>query len=466
MLQRQRMINSQNQQQSIPKNRKCPWCGGLLPGQNSKCQHCSSDVSWVDGLPYKPQDADYYRQKRRRRETEVEKLKSQIAARFVNCRKCTCRVPQTDLINTVNTCKKCADVEQFIYIIVVIAVFTVIVTLIIGLQAQQEQNQLLFYINVAIAALTLIGTSITGLRAKNKHKQFLEAETKAKQQVAEAKAEAEQQAAEAKAKAEQQAAEAKAKAEQQAAEAKAKLTEEIGSGQVGSTLDLPLDRKMVMRFAFCPAGSFTMGSSSTEDGHSDDENELCVTLSKAYWMAKTEVTQEQWHAVMGSNPSKFKGDNLPVENVSWFDAQEFIKKVNESDEIPAGWKVCLPTEAQWECACRAGEKGPFSGGSINEVAWYDENSGIKTHPVGTKKPNAWGLHDMHGNMSEWCLDWYDNELQGGTDPLGPSSGVRRVLRGGSWNHGADGCRAANRDKRSQNYRGLTVGFRPALVPSE
>jgi formylglycine-generating enzyme required for sulfatase activity len=209
-----------------------------------------------------------------------------------------------------------------------------------------------------------------------------------------------------------------------------------------------------------------MGSPSEEDGHSNDENEVSVTISKAYWMAKTEVTQEQWYAVMGSNPSTFKGDNLPVENMSWFDAQEFIKKVNGSGEIPAGWKVCLPTEAQWEYACRAGEKSPFSGGTIGEVAWYVDNSEYKTHPVGIKKPNAWGLHDMHGNVSEWCLDWYDNELQGGADPLGPSSGVRRVLRGGSWNHCSDGCRAANRDMRGQEYRVIILGFRPALVPSE
>jgi formylglycine-generating enzyme required for sulfatase activity len=282
----------------------------------------------------------------------------------------------------------------------------------------------------------------------------------------ELKAFAIQQAAEAKAKAEQQAAEAKAKAEQQAVEARDKLSNEIGVGRVGATLQMLLAGKIVMPFAFCPAGSFTMGSPSTDDGRSDDENQVSVTQSKAFWMAKTEVTQEQWQAVMGSNPSHFKGDKLPVENVSWDAAQEFIKKVNGSGEIPAGWKLCLPTEAQWEYACRAGENGPFSGGSIDEVAWYNENSESKTHPVGTKKQNAWGLHDMHGNVSEWCADWYGNELPGGTDPLGPSSGVRRVLRGGSWNHGADGCRAASRGRYYPDFRFYDAGFRPALVPSE
>jgi formylglycine-generating enzyme required for sulfatase activity len=221
-----------------------------------------------------------------------------------------------------------------------------------------------------------------------------------------------------------------------------------------------------MTYAFCPAGSFTMGSPSTEEGRSSDENQVSVTMSKAFWMAKTEVTQAQWCAVMGSNPSQFKGDNLPVEYVSWFDAQEFIKKVNGSGEIPAGWKVCLPTEAQWECACRAGEKGPFSGGSIDEVAWYNENSQIKTPAVGTKKQNAWGLHDMHGSVWEWCADWYDGELSGSTNPLGPSSGVRRVLRGGSWNDFAAGCRAASRFNYSPDYRSIRLGFRPAIVPSE
>jgi formylglycine-generating enzyme required for sulfatase activity len=189
-------------------------------------------------------------------------------------------------------------------------------------------------------------------------------------------------------------------------------------------------------------------------------------MSKAFWMAKTEVTQAQWRAVMGSNPSNFNGGDLPVENVSWDDAKEFIKKVNDSSVIPEGWKVALPTEAQWEYACRAGDKGSFSGGTIEQVAWYDGNSGSKTHPVGTKKPNAWGLHDMHGNVWEWCADWYGDKLSGGTNPSGPSSGVLRVFRGGSWLLNAAGCRSANRVRYSPDYRINYLGFRPALVPSE
>ncbi len=259
---------------------------------------------------------------------------------------------------------------------------------------------------------------------------------------------------------------AKEKAEREAAEAKAKLTVEIGAGRGGATLGVPLAGKSVMPFAFCPAGSFTMGSPSVEDLRGGDENQVSVTLSKVFWMAKTEVTQAQWRAVMGSDPSSFKGDDLPVENVSWNDAQEFIKKVNDSGVIPEGWKVDLPSEAQWEYACRAGETGPYSGGTIEQVAWYYGNSGSKTHPVGTKKPNAWGLYDMHGNVWEWCADWYGDELSGGTNPSGPSSGVFRVLRGGSWNDNAALCRAANRNGFNPGDRDGFLGFRPALVPSE
>ena len=400
MLQRQRMINSQNQQQSIPKNRQCPWCGGLLPGQYSKCQHCASEVSWVDGLPYKPQEAEYRErlsfekwEKEEKRKAEIaakkKKFEEALDARVVNCKKCSCRVPQTDLISTVDTCKKCADREKFIYKIVFIAVLTVIVTL------------------------------ITALRAKHEQKQFLEA--------------------------------------------KAKLAAEIGAGRVGSILDVPLVGKGVIPFAFCPTGSFTMG----EDARLSDKN-VNVTLTKGFWMARTELTQAQWKAIIDNipQPSDTKGEDLPVENVSWRDAQAFIKKVNDNRVIPEGWKMALPTEAQWEYACRAGETGAYSVGTIDQVAWYNENSGGKTHPVGTKKPNAWGLHDMHGNVWEWCADWYDDSLRGDTDPSGPSSGVFRVYRGGSTCDEAVRCRSACRERSEPHYRKNHRGFRPVLVPSE
>lgn len=251
---------------------------------------------------------------------------------------------------------------------------------------------------------------------------------------------------------------------QEEKKAKSKLTSDIGAGQVGATLGLPLDRKTVIPFAFCPAGSFTMG----EDDLLSDENQVQVTISEGFWMARTELTQAQWKAIIDNipQPSDTKGEDLPVENVSWRDAQAFIKKVNDNRVIPEGWKMALPTEAQWEYACRAGETGAYSVGTIDQVAWYNENSGGKTHPVGTKKPNAWGLHDMHGNVWEWCADWYDDSLRGDTDPSGPSSGVFRVYRGGSTCDEAVRCRSACRERSEPHYRKNHRGFRPVLVPSE
>jgi formylglycine-generating enzyme required for sulfatase activity len=220
-----------------------------------------------------------------------------------------------------------------------------------------------------------------------------------------------------------------------------------------------------MQMVFIKPGSFTMGSPTDERGRSTDESQAEVTLSAPFWLAKTEVTQAQWEAVMGANPSHFKSPNLPVENVSWDDAQSFLAKLNEKGILPEGWKFALPTEAQWEYACRAGEKGPYSGGSLEEVGWYDRNSGSKTHEVGQKKPNAWGLHDMQGNVWEWCADWYDDTLKGGVDPTGPSSGDYRVYRGGSWFNDASRCRAAYRRRNFPGGRRFNLGFRPALVPS-
>src|SRR6185295_12837821 len=126
-----------------------------------------------------------------------------------------------------------------------------------------------------------------------------------------------------------------------------------------------------------------------------------VRITRQFEIGKYEVTQEQWQAVMGDNPSNFKGANLPVEKVSWNDAQDFLLKLNARD----GYTYRLPTEAEWEYACRAGSMGDFAG-ELDDVAWYDKNSGSKTHPVGQKRPNVWGLYDMHGNVSEWCSDWY------------------------------------------------------------
>ena len=289
-----------------------------------------------------------------------------------------------------------------------------------------------------------------------------EAEAKAEKEAAEAKAKAEKEAAEAKAKAEKEAAEAKAKAEREAADAKAKLAAEIGVGRVGATIGVRLAESVVMPFVFCPRGTFRMGSPSAEQKRFSDENQVSVTLSEDFWMATTEVTQAQWQAVMGTNPSRFEGINRPVENVSWADAQQFIERVNVSGVIPSGWKFALPTEAQWEYACRAGEAGPYAGGTIEQVAWYSDNSAGQTHDVGTKQANAWGLHDMHGNVWEWCADWKDDTLPGGTDPTGASSGSVRVLRGGSWNLGAGICRSALRHGNTPDKCDDVLGFRLTL----
>lgn len=246
---------------------------------------------------------------------------------------------------------------------------------------------------------------------------------------------------------------------------------DLSSKTVGSTVDIPLPssvKKASLTFCFIPSGTFTMGSPASEQGRSKSENQVEVTMSQPFWLAKTEVTQAQWVAVMGSNPSFFKGDNLPVESVSWEDAQAFIAKLNNQKIAPQGWKFALPTEAQWEYACRTGKKGLYFGGSLDEVAWYVTKitGEMSTHEVGQKKPNAWGLYDMHGNVWEWCADWFIPSLKGGVDPVGPSSGVNRVCRGGSSfgrGGGARHCRAASRFKELPDTRSLNLGFRPALV---
>jgi formylglycine-generating enzyme required for sulfatase activity len=252
--------------------------------------------------------------------------------------------------------------------------------------------------------------------------------------------------------------------------------------RAGEERDWEIAPGLNMTFCWCPPGNFLMGSPETEEGRCptnsliiealienqetvegswDDESQVTVTLTKGFWMAKMQVTQAQWKAVMGSNPSYFSGDNLPVETVSWNDAQEFLEKLNALIGNCDGGKMVLPTEAQWEYACRAGETGPYSGGTIDEVAWYGDNSEYKTHPVGMKKSNAWGLHDMHGNVKEWCNDGFDYELLGGVDPQGDTSGTDRVCRGGCWLTNAIYCRAANRVVNPLWHTASYYGFRVA-----
>ena len=210
-------------------------------------------------------------------------------------------------------------------------------------------------------------------------------------------------------------------------------------------------------------GTFTMGATpEQENPHQFEEPTHQVTLS-SYYIGETEVTQELWKAVMGNNPSNFKGDNLPVENVSWEDSQTFIGKLNDL----TGKRFRLPTEAEWEYAARGGKRSnhtQYSGSSnIDDVAWYSGNSGSKTHPVKTKKPNELGLYDMSGNVNEWCQDWYGSYSSNAqTNPTGPGSGAYRVFRGGTWSIFGWFCRSSFRGNSSPGYRYDTIGFRLAL----
>ena len=208
-------------------------------------------------------------------------------------------------------------------------------------------------------------------------------------------------------------------------------------------------------------GTFTMG----EYGEAHQ-----VTLTKPFWLGKTEVTQGQWETLMGNNPSYMKnaGREAPVEQVSWEDAMQFCRKLTERERsagrLPEGYEYTLPTEAQWEYACRAGTTGDYAG-VLDAMAWYGNNSGDTTHPVGQKRPNAWGLFDMHGNVWEWCRDWYDNYPRGSVaDPAGPSSGLFRVFRGGCWTNDASRCCSAYRCKFIPGNRYYFLGFRVALAP--
>jgi formylglycine-generating enzyme required for sulfatase activity len=191
-----------------------------------------------------------------------------------------------------------------------------------------------------------------------------------------------------------------------------------------------------------------------------------VNISKPFYLGKYEVTQAQWKEVMGNNPSYFKGRDNPVVDVSWYDAQEFIKRLNEKE---GHTRYRLPTEAEWEYACRAGTTSEYSFGddrdSLGRYAWYEDNSEHKIHPVGQKEPNAWCLYDMHGNVLEWVQDWYDGEYYShspSTDPTGPSSGLSHVLRGGGWCHSARDCRSVCRYGDSPDFRTNLFGVRLAL----
>ena len=267
--------------------------------------------------------------------------------------------------------------------------------------------------------------------------------------------------------------------------------------EAGDECVVTLPGGATMTMVWCPPGEFIMGSPEEEPGRFGNETQHRVKLTEGFWMAKTEVTQKQWQSVMGNNPSRWKDDDLPVECVSWEDCKEFCKK--------AGNGLRLPTEAEWEYACRAGSTTALPNGDIrilgecnapalDPIAWYSGNSSVGwsgcngvdssgwadkqypggeagTHPVGQKRANSWGLHDMIGNVLEWCEDWYQEDLGHVvvTDPMSPASGADRadrVLRGGSWGHGARFCRSADRYFYDSAFRSRDGGFRPCSSASK
>lgn len=224
--------------------------------------------------------------------------------------------------------------------------------------------------------------------------------------------------------------------------------------QAGEVKSIMLPGGANMEMVWCPPGSFLMGSPDDEKEREGDETQHRVTLTQGFWIGKYPVTQRQWKSVMGTNPSASKGDNLPVTSVSWKDCMEYCRK--------AGNGLQLPTEAQWEYACRAGNTGAYAGsGRLDDMGWYENNSGNRLHPVGQKQPNAWGLYDMHGNVSEWCSDWYGAYPIAAvtTDPKGGGASSQRVRRGGGWNYYARGCRAAYRCNSDPSTCAGHVGFR-------
>ncbi len=230
-----------------------------------------------------------------------------------------------------------------------------------------------------------------------------------------------------------------------------------------------------MEFVLIHPGTFMMGSPGDEPGRYPGERRHKVNLTKPFYLQTAEVTQGQWKALMGENPSSQKicGDTCSVEQVSWEDAQKFTRKLNEKEGTD---KYRLPTEAEWEYACRAGSTNAFPNGGITKLqcdrddnldsmGWYCGNSDNRIQPAAQKQPNAWGLYDMQGNVQEWCQDWFGvypyDEV---TNPKGPPSGSYRVMRGGAWYSPASDCRSASRFGSPPHYRFRHIGFRLCMTP--
>jgi len=234
----------------------------------------------------------------------------------------------------------------------------------------------------------------------------------------------------------------------------------VGYGAEEITVDLL--GGVTMEFVWIEPGTFAMGSLPSEpDRNADEGPQREVTILRGFWLGKYEITQTQWEGVMGSNPSFFNGPDRPVERISWHDVRDFIARLNAvGEEI-----FRLPTEAEWEYACRAGTTTRWSFGddesSLPDYAWYSgNNSPDETKDVGEKRPNPWGLHDMHGNVAEWCQDWYGSYSSSAqTDPTGPASGSARVPRGGDYDNRARGVRSAYRGFDPRDYKYNIIGAR-------
>jgi sulfatase modifying factor 1 len=245
------------------------------------------------------------------------------------------------------------------------------------------------------------------------------------------------------------------------------------------------DNGLKTPLVWIPPGEFTMGSPRYEEGHFADEDQVHVSLSRGFWLGQHELRQAEWQRMMLTTPwsgNMFvkEGNDYPASYVSWVDGMKFCERLTEQERatgrLPLGWKYTLPTEAQWEYACRGGTKSRFSFGDdpskLTDCGWWggldDGNAKGETyaHAVGQKKANPFGLYDMHGNISEWCSDYYAKELVGGTDPQGPSAGSNRVYRGGCWASTARSCRSAQRDNgETPSKRYYALGFRIAAVQS-
>jgi formylglycine-generating enzyme required for sulfatase activity len=246
---------------------------------------------------------------------------------------------------------------------------------------------------------------------------------------------------------------------------------EDGAGALYAARSFTLRDDVVIDFVHIPAGTFCMGSSPSEEGHNEDEVEHPVKIRRPFYLSRYPVTQQQYEVIVGDSPSYFHGKTLPVEMVSWFEALLFCELLTER----LGKRIRLPTEAEWEYACRAGTATPFWTGCLiaTDQANFDGRVGSASTQAGLTRratsavdsfpANPWGLHDMHGNIWEWCADWYgpypEREV---TDPVGPEHGSIRVLRGGSWFHGAEDARSAQRDGLDPGRRHSIYGFRVAL----